>query len=111
MTAQTDKKNNTFAVIETGGKQYTVSVGDELDVEKLDVEEGEEVEFPSVLLTSDDGDVTVGTPELDSAVVGEVVEHGRGDKIEVMKFKRKKGYQRRYGHRQDYTKIKIIDIS
>lgn len=111
MTTQTETKNDTFAVIETGGKQYTVSVGDELDVEKLDVEEGEEVEFPSVLLSSDDGDVNVGTPEVDATVVGEVLEHGRGEKIEVMKFKRKKGYQRRYGHRQDYTKIKITDIS
>ena len=110
MATKTDTKKE-FAIVETGGKQYTVSVGDELDVEKLDAEEGEEVEFDSVLLTADGDDVTVGEPHVSGAVVGEVVEHGRGEKIEVMKFKRKKGYQRRYGHRQAYTTIKITAIN
>ena len=107
----TTKTDDKFAIIETGGKQYTVSVDDTLDVEKLDAEVGEEVEFASVLLTADGDDVSVGTPTVSGDVVAEVVEHGRADKIEVMKFKRKKGYKRTYGHRQDYTKVKITSIA
>jgi large subunit ribosomal protein L21 len=107
----TKEKTNTdsFAVIETGGKQYTVAVGDELEVETLEGDVGDEITLPTMLL-SDEGDVSVGTPDLDTAVTAEILEHGRGEKIEVMKFKRKKGYMRRYGHRQNYTKLKIIKI-
>jgi large subunit ribosomal protein L21 len=105
---QTDE---TFAVIPTGGKQYIVHEGDELDVEKIDAEEGEEVEFEAVLMTGKADDVEVGDPEADATVVGEVVEHGKGEKIEVMKFKRKKNYKRVRGHRQPYTTIRITDIS
>jgi len=106
---QTDK---TFAIIPTGGKQYIVHEGDELDVEKLDAEEGEEVEFEAVLMVGERDDVEIGDPEVsDARVVGEVVEHGKGDKVEVVKFKRKNNYHRVRGHRQPYTTIKITDIS
>lgn len=110
---ETDTKTDeTFAVIPTGGKQYIVHEGDELDVEKLDVEEGEEVEFEAVLMTGEADDVEVGDPEVGNAtVVGEVVEHGKGEKIEVMKFKRKNNYKRVRGHRQPYTTIEITQIS
>lgn len=105
---QTDEK---FAVIPTGGKQYVIHEGDELDVEKLDVEEGEEVEFEAVLMAGEADDVEIGDPEVsDVKVVGEVVEHGKGEKVEVMKFKRKNNYKRVRGHRQPYTTVEITSI-
>jgi large subunit ribosomal protein L21 len=105
---QTDEE---FAVIPAGGKQYVVHEGDELDIEKIDAEEGEEVEFEAVLMTGEADDVEVGDPEVgDVKVVGEVIEHGKGEKIEVMKFKRKKNYKRVRGHRQPYTTIEITSI-
>jgi large subunit ribosomal protein L21 len=105
---QTDEK---FAVIPSGGKQYIVHEGDELDVEKLDVEEGEEVEFEAVLMTGEEDDVQIGDPEVsDATVVGEVFEHGKGDKVEVVKFKRKNNYHRVRGHCQPYTTIEITSI-
>ncbi len=111
MATKETTQDETFAVIETGGKQYVVHEGDEVDLEKLDVEEGEEVEFDAVLATGDGDDVSIGTPDADKAVIGEVIEHGKGEKVEVMKFKRKKNYKRVYGHRQPYTTVKITDIS
>jgi len=108
----TDTKEKPFAVIPTGGKQYIVHEGDELDIEKIDVEVGEEVEFEAVLMTGKSGDVSIGDPEVDSvAVTGEVVEHGKGEKVEVVKFKRKNNYHRVRGHRQPYTTVKITSIS
>lgn len=108
---QTTTEDKAFAVIETGGKQYVVHEGDEVDLEKLDAEEGEEVEFPAVLATGKGGDVDLGDPEVDASVTAEVIEHGKGEKVKVMKFKRKKKYKRVYGHRQPYTTVKITDIS
>lgn len=110
MSTNTKEKNKDFAVIKTGGKQYTVAVDDKVKVEKLETPVGDTVDFSVVLLTSDDGDVSVGTPELDKTVTAEVLEHGRGKKIHGLKFKRKKGYMRRWGHRQDYTEVKITKI-
>lgn len=108
---KTKTKNEPFAIIKTGGKQYVVHEGDELDVEKLDVEVGEEVEFEAVLMSGDGEKTEVGDPEVDNAtVVGEVVEHDKGEKVEVVKFKRKNNYQRRYGHRQPYTTIEVTSI-
>lgn len=107
----TGSAQDTFAVIKTGGKQYVVTEGDKLKVETLDAEVGDEIELETVLLTSKDGDVSVGTPELDAKVTAEVLEHGRGKKLHILKFKRKKGYMRRMGHRQDYTEIEIKNIS
>lgn len=100
------------AVIKTGGKQYRIEPGDELDVEKLgDVESGSEVTFEKVLAAGDGEDLEIGRPYLeDVSVTGEVLEHGRGPKKIVFKKKRKQGYRRKYGHRQPYTKVRIDEI-
>ncbi|MFB6225809.1 MAG: 50S ribosomal protein L21 [Candidatus Paceibacteria bacterium] len=102
-----------FAVIETGGKQYQVQEGDQLKVEKLDAEEGEEIEFEQVLLRSDEEgkDTQIGTPYLeDQTVTGKVVEQGHHDKIKVIKFKRKNRYKKKYGHEQPYTEVEITSV-
>lgn len=101
-----------YALIETGGKQYRVAPGDVLDVERVAGAEGESVEFDRVLLVAGDDGVTVGTPTVEGAkvqasVVGEV----RGPKIRVFKFKRRKGYRRTRGHRQDLLRVRIDGIS
>ncbi len=100
-----------YAVIATGGKQYRVSKGDVIRVEKLEAEAGQSVDFDKVLLIENDGVLDVGAPYLDGGkVVGEVVSHDRGDKIEVLKFRRRKSYMRRHGHRQAYTEVRITDV-
>lgn len=100
------------AVIQTGGKQYRVSEGDVLRVEKLDAEAGATLELSEVLLVSDGDNIRVGAPYVDGGkVTAEVSAHGRGDKIRVIKFKRRKKYRRTQGHRQDYTELKITGIS
>ncbi|ROO28391.1 50S ribosomal protein L21 [Salinisphaera japonica] len=100
------------AVIRTGGKQYRVAQGDVLRVEKLDVEAGSTIDLSDVLLVSDGGDnIEIGTPLLEGKTVSaEVQQHARADKIEVVKFKRRKKYRRRHGHRQHYTQLKITSI-
>jgi large subunit ribosomal protein L21 len=102
-----------YAVIETGGKQYRVEPGQTVVVEKLDLDEGAKVEFDRVLLVSsgDGADVKVGRPTVGGAkVTGEVVEQGLGDKLVVFKFRRRKNYVRKNGHRQQYTAVKIGEI-
>ncbi len=100
-----------YAVIQTGGKQYRVQPGDTLMVEKLDGSPGDAVEFDKVLLLSGDDSVSVGKPLVDGAkVTGQIVEHGRGKKLIVFKFKRRKDYRRRRGHRQDYTTVTINEV-
>lgn len=100
-----------YAVFSTGGKQYRASEGDVLRVEKLDAEQGAKVEIDHVLMVGEGEDVRVGTPTLDSGkVTAEVVEHGRGDKVRIIKFKRRKHHMRQMGHRQYYTEIKITGI-
>jgi large subunit ribosomal protein L21 len=100
-----------YAIIETGGKQYRVSEGDVLTVEKLEVGEGETVEFGRVLTVVKDGEVTVGKPVVAGAkVTGKVVEQGKGKKILVFKYKAKSNYRKRQGHRQPFTKVKIEKI-
>ncbi|NLV89823.1 MAG: 50S ribosomal protein L21 [Tissierellia bacterium] len=100
-----------YAVIETGGKQYRVQQGDVLFVEKIDAEEGANVSFDKVLLVSKDGDVVAGKPYVDGAKVDAVVlEHGKAKKIVVFKYKAKKNYRKKQGHRQPYTKVKIENI-
>lgn len=101
-----------FAVIQTGGKQYLVQEGQNLKIEKIAGEKGAKVEFDKVLLlASEDGTgVELGKPYLDVKVSGEILEQGRADKVNVIKFKRKVRYTRRHGHRQAYTKIKIEKI-
>lgn len=100
-----------FAIIETGGKQYKVQEGDVIYIEKLDGTEGESVTFDRVLaVTGKDGLVT-GAPVVSGATVtGKVEKHGRGQKITVYKYKAKKNYRRKQGHRQPYTKVTIEKI-
>ena len=100
------------AIIETGGKQYKVAEGDTLFIEKLPVEAGEAVTFDKVLAVIDGENVTVGTPVVEGAKVdASVVKNGKGKKILVFKYKPKKGYRRKQGHRQPYTKVTIGKIS
>ncbi len=101
------------AVIKTGGKQYIVKPGDVIDIEKISGEPGEEVNFEEVLLVSADGeDVKVGSPVVESArVEGKIVKQKKGDKIVVFKFKRRKGYRKKAGHRQNLTSVEITSIS
>ncbi len=100
-----------YAVIETGGKQYRVQQGDVLDVELLKVEAGSSVEF-DVLAVSNGSELSIGTPVVSGAKVKvSVVEDLRGKKIYSFKKKRRKGYRRKIGHRQDLTKIKVEEIS
>lgn len=100
-----------YAVIKTGGKQYQVEEGDILKIEKLDIEEGTTFDFEEVLLVSKDGDVKVGSPLVEGAKVNaEVLEHGKNKKIVVFKYKPKKGYSKKQGHRQPYTRVKINSI-
>ena len=100
-----------YAVIETGGKQYRVQEGDVITVEKLNVEAGETVTFEKVLLLGEGKDVKVGTPYLDAAVTGSVVENGKGQKVIIYKYKAKKDYRKKQGHRQPYTMVKIESLT
>ncbi len=100
-----------YAVIQTGGKQYKVSPGDVLKVEKLDAQKGDTVEIKDVFLVADGDSVSVGKPTVASAMVtAEVVGEGRGEKIIIFKHKRRKGYRRTNGHRQDFTTLKVKEI-
>ena len=100
------------AVISTGGKQYKVQEGDTLRVEKLLVEEGGSLDFDQVLMVTDGDDVKIGTPFVTGAkVTAKVKSHGRGEKIEILKFKRRKHHMKRQGHRQSYTELEITGIA
>ena len=100
-----------YAIIESCGKQYKVTKGDVVFFEKLEVEEGKKVTFDKVVLLSDDGKVEVGAPYVKGIKVeGKVVAHGKGKKIIVFKYKAKKNYRRKQGHRQPYTKVEITAI-
>ncbi len=99
-----------YAVIQTGGKQYKVEVGDQILVEKLEADVNAEVEFET-LLVADDSGVKVGKPILEGvAVRGKVLEHGKGKKVVVFKYKPKKNIRTKRGHRQPYTKVEILSI-
>ena len=100
-----------YAVLETGSKQYRVSSGDTLKIERLALEAGQAVTFDRVLLVNNDGKVTVGSPTVPSAtVLADVVEHIRGEKKIAFKMKRRKGYHKTIGHRQELTVVKIKEI-
>ncbi|MCR5734642.1 MAG: 50S ribosomal protein L21 [Lachnospiraceae bacterium] len=99
-----------YAIIATGGKQYKVSEGDVIRVEKLGAESGESVTFDNVLAVSDDK-LLVGSDVSGASVAGTVVKNGRGKKIIVYKYKRKSGYHKKNGHRQAYTEVKIDKIN
>ena len=101
-----------YAVIKTGGKQYRVSEGQTLKVEKLEVEEGASVEFDTVLMIADGGQVKFGAPYVEGARVSATVKsQGRGPKIRIIKFRRRKHYRKTQGHRQSYTELRISGIS
>ncbi len=101
-----------FAVFSSGGKQHRVTEGELVKTELLDAQPGDEVVFDQVLLVADGDDVAVGKPYVDGGkVTAEVVRHDRGKKIRVLKFKRRKDYLRRQGHRQYFTELKIKAIS
>ena len=100
-----------YAIIKTGGKQYRVSEGDVITIEKLGVAAEGTVSFDEVVTVVKDGDVKVGTPLVDGAkVTGTVLEHGKAKKILVFKYKAKSNYRRRQGHRQPFTKVRIEKI-
>lgn len=102
---------SSYAVVQTGGKQYRVSPGDVIDVEKLDGDVGARVDLADVLLVDEDGSVSVGTPTVDGAkVTAEVADQFRGPKIIVYKYKAKTRYRRKNGHRQSYTRLRIRHI-
>lgn len=101
-----------YAIIRTGGKQFRAEPGKTLRIPSIDIEPGENVTFEEVLLGSSDGDIKVGAPLLSgAAVVAEVVKHGKGDKIIVFKFKRRKNYRRKQGHRQKFTEVRVRDVN
>ncbi len=101
-----------FAIFETGGKQYKVNEGDILFIEKLGIDEGEDVTFDKVLALSRGSDFTVGTPYIDGAsIVANVVKNGKSTKIHVFTYKPKKNQKKKMGHRQPYTKIQIQKIT
>jgi len=102
----------TYAVIQTGGKQYRVAVGDKFRVETLPGDVGAAVTLDKVLMVEDGGQVAVGTPLLAGAQVqATVMSHGRGDKVNIFKMRRRKHYRKSQGHRQNYTEIEITRIS
>ena len=101
-----------YAVIATGGKQYSVSEGTVLRVEKLEAEAGSTVEFGQVLVVGEGAEVAVGAPYVAGARVTATVQaHGKGDKVRIVKFRRRKHYLRQKGHRQPYTEIKVTGIT
>jgi large subunit ribosomal protein L21 len=100
-----------YAIIETGGKQYRVQEGDVIRVEKIEIADGETVKFDKVLLVAEEGKLNVGKPYVDGAVVEAVVENqGKAKKIIIFKYKAKKDYRKKQGHRQPYTQVKIEKI-
>ena len=101
-----------YAVIQTGGKQYRVSEGDTLKVEKLAAEEGASIELDKVLMIADGDSVTVGRPYVDGGkVMATVKSHGRGKKVKVIKFRRRKHHMKRQGHRQWFTELTVTGIN
>ena len=100
-----------YAVIQTGGKQYRVSEGTTLKVEKIHADEGDSIELDRVLMVADGDDIKVGAPYLDGSVTARVKSHGKGKKVRIVKFKRRKHHLKRQGHRQQYTELEITGIN
>jgi len=101
-----------YAVVKTGGKQYRVSQGDRLKVESLNAESGEEISLSEILMVGSGDSVTVGTPTVANASVSaKVINHGRGDKVKIIKFRRRKHHRKQAGHRQNYTELEITSIN
>ena len=101
-----------YAVIESGGKQHRVEPGEVLRLEKLDIAEGEMVDFDKVMMVGEGEQVEIGTPYVEGGkVTAEVLGHGRGDKVKIIKMRRRKNYRRQSGHRQHFTEVKIKEIT
>ena len=101
-----------YAVIASGGKQHRVQEGETLRLEKLQVATGESIDFDQVLMVADGDAINIGAPVVEGAKVSaEIISHGRGDKVQIIKFKRRKHYRRQMGHRQWFTEVKITGIS
>jgi large subunit ribosomal protein L21 len=101
-----------YAVIKTGGKQYRVAQGETLRIESLDANAGDAIEFDQVLMVGEGSDVRIGTPLVDGGkVTATVKSHGRGKKVEIIKFRRRKHHMKRMGHRQNFTEVEITGIS
>ena len=101
-----------YAVLETGSKQYRVVAGDKLEIERLEIEAGKPVTFDRILLVNNEGKLSVGAPTVTGATVtADVVEHKRGEKKVTFKMKRRKGYYKTIGHRQELTVVKITAIN
>lgn len=101
-----------YAVMRSGGKQYRVTPGDILDVERIAAAVGETIEIGDVLMFADGENVKVGSPVLgDAKVVAKVMSHPRGDKIIIFKYKKRKRYRRKTGHRQELTRLKVLDVT
>ncbi|MBC7235872.1 MAG: 50S ribosomal protein L21 [Chloroflexi bacterium] len=100
-----------YAVVETGGKQYKVEVGQTIDVERLPAEIGDTVTLDRVLMLADGAEVTIGQPVVEGAhVLATVVDHGKADKVIVFKYRPKERYRRKIGHRQPYTRLRVDQI-
>jgi large subunit ribosomal protein L21 len=103
---------NMYAVIKTGGKQYRVAPGEKLKIEQIPADIGSEIVLDQILMVADGEAVTVGTPLVSGATVkATVVAHGRGEKVQIFKMRRRKHYQKHQGHRQNYTEIRIDGIA
>lgn len=101
-----------YAVVKTGGKQYRVSEGDRLRVETLTAEAGDSVQLDTILMVGEGDSVKVGTPTVSNAsVTAKVIDHGRADKVKILKFRRRKHHMKRMGHRQNYTEVEITGIN
>ncbi|WP_276831396.1 50S ribosomal protein L21 [Frischella perrara] len=101
-----------YAVFQSGGKQHRVSEGQVVRLEKIEVETGSEIVFDKVLMVANGEDIKVGAPFVEGATIkAEIVEHGRGDKIKIVKFRRRKHYRKQQGHRQWFTDVKITAIA
>ena len=99
-----------YAIIETGGKQYRVQQGDVITVEKLDAKEGDKVVFDKVLVLGEGQDLQIGSPYVGSVVEGKILENGKGKKVIVYKYKAKKDYRKKQGHRQPFSKVEITAL-
>ena len=100
-----------YAIFQSGGKQYRVTTGDTVDIEKMDIPNSEKVELANVLMVVDGDQIQVGTPTIENAVIsGHVVGSVKGKKVTAFKSKRRKGYRRKVGHRQEYVKLHIDEI-
>ncbi|GEM_PF-43230 len=111
VSVKNPEKDQMYAVIESGGKQHRVEKGEVLKLEKLDASTGDSINFDKVLMIGEGASVKIGKPYVEGNVTAEVLSHGRGDKVSIVKFRRRKHHMKRQGHRQWFTEVKITDIS